>query len=126
LPEGAAREHDRLRAGELPRVGDPPRLVHAAREDHRGVQALDELAGELEVRIALVVDLRAARVEGDAGDAGLGDEPVGELDARGVALLLARAQLDGDRQARALAAAFATRPAVSCVLEHRGRRRRSW
>ena len=40
------------------------------------VERLDELAGEVEVGRALVVDLRRARVEGDAGDAGLVDEPV--------------------------------------------------
>jgi hypothetical protein len=103
VPERAAREHDRLRARVLPGVDDPARVVHPAAEDHGRVERVDELLREVEVGRSLVVDLRRARMERDACDARLADEPVGEHDAFGVALLLPAAQLHGDRQPRSLA-----------------------
>jgi hypothetical protein len=122
VAQGAAGEHDRLGPRPAPRVDDPRGLVHASGEDHGRGQRGHELAGQVEVGLTLVMDLRAARMEGDAGDAGLGDEPVGELDARGVALLLARAQLDGDRQARALRGGARDGDGGVVVREHRGAR----
>ena len=57
-----------------------------------------------------------------ARDAGLVDEAVGELEAVGLARALARAQLDGDRQAAALARGPRDRDGGVGVLDQRGAR----
>ena len=59
--------------------------------------------GEVVVRHALVAHRGAARVERDAGDARLVDQPARQLEALHPARLDRRAQLDGHGQAGALA-----------------------
>ena len=75
----------------------PPETI-----DRHG-QLGDEPRGQLVVRRALVAHRGGARVEGETGDAGVLDQPARELEALDAAGLERGAQLDGDREAGALA-----------------------
>ena len=79
-----------------------------------------EARGEVVVGRALVVHGGAARVKADRADARVVDEAVGELVAVGLPRALARAQLDGHRQPRALARGARHRDGGVGVLDERG------
>ena len=122
VAERSAGEHDRRRAGVLEHPADVVGVVHAARDDHRDGERGDELGGEVVVGHALVLHGGRARVEADARDAGLLDEPPRHVDALGLAALAAGAQLDRDREAGALARGDRDRHGRVGVAEHRGAR----
>ena len=113
LPERAAGEHHRGRAGALVGRQDALAVAQAAGEDHRRGQRLDQPRREVVVGHALVVDGRAARVKADRRDAGLLDEPVGKRVAVGVPRPLTAAQLTVTGRPLPSAAARATATAVS-------------
>src|SRR2546423_698765 len=82
----AAREHDRGGPGVVEGVTRAAGLVQPARHDHRRRRGLvDQLLGEVVVGPASVLLVGMAWVEGEAGHAGLVDEPLGQLDAVAVA-----------------------------------------
>ena len=105
VAERAAGEHDRRAAGVLEHAADvlgarrmPPETITGTGSSSTSSR------GEVVVGRALVAH-GGASAGGSviAGDAGLVDEPVGELEALDAAGLAAGAQLDRDRQAGALA-----------------------
>ena len=117
VAQGAAGEHDRGAARVLEHPAHVVAPVHAAGDDHGDREVLHQLGGEVVVRRALVAHLDVARVECDAGHAGLLGQAPGDGDALG-------AQLDRDGQAGPLARGARDRDRGVRVLEQRRARAR--
>ena len=81
VTEHAAGEHHGRDARLLEGGEDLVGLVQAAGQDHGRRQAARQLGDQLVVGGALVLDGRRAGVEGDRGHAGLGHQPLGQLEA---------------------------------------------
>ena len=99
VAERAAGEHDGCGGAALERAQGALLVGQSAGEDDRDGEPLGQLARHRVVRAAGVLLGGVARMEGDRGDAGVGHEPLRQLDAAAIAGLAAGPELDGDRQA---------------------------
>src|SRR4051794_23715439 len=117
VAERAAREEDSRSAGLL--VGSPGLLgvSEAAGQENRSGQRLDQLTGQVVVRLALVLLRGMPRVKGDAGHTRVLDQASRDVEPTAVPGEQAGAQLHRDGEAAALDGSASDRDGLVGVLE---------
>ncbi len=122
VAERPAGDHHRVGARRLVGVHSGFRRIEAARDDHRDLEPLGQLAGQGVIGPALVLRGGRSGMEADRGDARVLGEPQGEVESLAASGAESRAKLDGDRNPAALAGRRRDPDGEVLVREQRGSR----